>query len=200
MTLSTPPQLWFSTGMKAVDHAVEQLCNPMRSPYADALAEAGLKGLVQALLATKKQSGDLDARLECQIGMWLAMAGASAGRGLGASHAIGHIGVPHGLTSYVALPAVLRWNEGVASDRQKLVAALLGNPELSASDAVRALAHALDLPTDLAAVGIGPGQFRAIAEHTLHDRGVRSNPRPIKGADDIMEILELARCQRGGRS
>ena len=81
----------------------------------------------------------------------------------------------------------------MASDRQRLVAVLLGNPELSASDAVRALAHALGLPTDLAAVGIGPDQFRAIAEHTLHDRGVRSNPRPIKGADDVVEILELAR-------
>ena len=205
MTLSTPSQLWFSTGMKAVDHAVEQLCNPVRSPYADALAEAGLKGLVQGLLATKERPSDLDARLECQIGMWLAMAGASAGRGLGASHAIGHtlggsFGVPHGLTSCVALPAVLRWNERVASDRQKLVAALLRNPEFSASDAVRTLAHALDLPTDLAAIGIRPGQFRAIAEHTLHDRGIRSNPRPIKGADDIMEILELARGTRGGRS
>ena len=149
-------------------------------------------------MATKAHPGDLDARLECQIGMWLAMAGASAGRGLGASHAIGHtlggsFGVPHGLTSCVALPAVLRWNEGVASDRQKLVAALMGNPELSASDAVKALAHALDLPTDLAAIGIDPSQFRAIAEHTLHDRGVRSNPRPIKGAGDILEILELAR-------
>ena len=198
MTFSTPPQLWFSTGMKAVDHAVEQLCNPVRSPYADALAEAGLKRLAQGLLATKAHPGDLDARLECQIGMWLAMAGASAGRGLGASHAIGHtlggsFGVPHGLTSCVALPAVLRWNEGVASDRQKLVAALMGNPELSASDAVKALAHAFDLPTDLAAIGIDPSQFRAIAEHTLHDRGVRSNPRPIKGAGDILEILELAR-------
>jgi maleylacetate reductase len=205
MTLSTPSQLWFSTGMKAVDHAVEQLCNPVRSPYADALAEAGVMGLVQGLLATKAHPGDLDARLECQIGMWLAMAGASAGRGLGASHAIGHtlggsFGVPHGLTSCVALPAVLRWNERVASDRQKLVAALLRNPEFSASDAVRTLAHALDLPTDLAAIGIGPGQFRAIAEYTMHDRGIRSNPRPIKGADDIMEILELARGTRGGRS
>jgi maleylacetate reductase len=145
MTLSTPPQLWFSTGMKAVDHAVEQLCNPVRSPYADALAEAGLKRLAQGLLATKRRPSDLDVRLECQIGMWLAMAGASAGRGLGASHAIGHtlggsFGVPHGLTSCVALPAVLHWNEGVASDRQKLVAALLGRPELSASDAVRTLA------------------------------------------------------------
>ena len=33
------------------DHAVEQLCNPDRSPYADALAEAGLKGLAHGLAA-----------------------------------------------------------------------------------------------------------------------------------------------------
>jgi maleylacetate reductase len=130
--------------------------------------------------------------------MWLAMSGASSGRGLGASHAIGHTlggtyGVPHGLTSCVALPAVLKWNEGVAMDRQALVAALMGHPELSASDAVKTLATTLGLPTTLAAVGIRPDQFQAIAEHTLHDRGVRSNPRPIKGAADIVEILELAR-------
>ncbi|HZC17238.1 MAG TPA: iron-containing alcohol dehydrogenase [Caulobacteraceae bacterium] len=197
-TLTTPPSLWFSTGMKAVDHAVEQLCNPLRSPYADALAEAGLKGLARGLPATRDAPGDLDARLDCQIGMWLAMAGASSGRGLGASHAIGHTlggtyGVPHGLTSAVALPAVLAWNEAAAPGRQALVAALMGRPELSASSAVKALAHGLGLPTDLAAVGIRPDQFRAIAEHTLHDRGVRSNPRPIAGADDIVAILELAR-------
>ena len=198
VTLATPPGLWFSTGMKAVDHAVEQLCNPLRSPYADALAEAGLKGLARGLPATKATPDDLDARLDCQIGMWLAMAGASSGRGLGASHAIGHTlggtyGVPHGLTSAVALPAVLAWNEQVAPERQALVAALMGRPELTASGAVKALAHGLGLPTSLAAVGIRPDQFRAIAEHTLHDRGVRSNPRPITGADDIVAILELAR-------
>jgi len=198
MTLSTPPKLWLSTGMKAVDHAVEQLCNPTRSPYADALAEAGLKGLARWLPASKAAPADLDARLGCQIGMWLAMAGASSGRGLGASHAIGHtlggsFGVPHGLTSCVTLPAVLRWNEGVATERQKLVAELLGRPHLSASEAVKSFAGGLDLPTDLAAVGIRPDQFRAIAEHTMHDRGVRSNPRPIRGPEDIVEILELAR-------
>lgn len=197
-TVSTPPRLWFSTGMKAVDHAVEQLCNPARSPFADALAEAGLKGLARGLLATCATPGDLDARLDCQIGMWLAMAGASSGRGLGASHAIGHtlggtFGVPHGLTSCVALPAVLRWNQAVGGDRQQLVAELLGQPGLSASEAVIFLAHSLGLPTDLAAVGIRPDQFQAIAEHTMHDRGVRSNPRPIRGPADIVEILELAK-------
>ena len=144
VTLSTPARLWFSTGMKAVDHAVEQLCNPIRSPYADALAQAGLEDLATAL--------------PC-----------------------------------VALPAVLRWNETAAPERQKLVARLLGRPELSAAEAVKALARSLDLPTDLKAIGIGEDQFLAIAEHTMGDRGVRSNPRPIKGPGDIVEILELAR-------
>jgi len=198
VTVSTPPKLWFSTGMKAVDHAVEQLCNLVRSPFADAMAEAGLRGLARGLLATNAAPDDLDARLDCQIGMWLAMAGASSGRGVGASHAIGHtlggtFGVPHGLTSCVALPAVLRWNEGVDGGRQQLVAELLGQPHLSASEAVIFLAHSLGLPTDLAAVGIHPDQFQAIAEHTMHDRGVRSNPRPIRGPEDIVEILELAK-------
>jgi maleylacetate reductase len=198
LTVATPARLWFSTGMKAVDHAVEQLCNPVRSPYADALAEAGLKALAKGLKAVRAAPADLDARLECQIGMWLAMSGAGSGRGLGASHAIGHTlggtyGVPHGITSGIALPAVLAWNKGVADDRQRLVAQLLGQPETSASEAVRGLARSLDLPTTLSAVGVGADQFRAIAEHTLHDRGVRSNPRPIKGAEDIVEILELAR-------
>ena len=198
MTLTTPPWLWASTGMKAVDHAVEQLCNPVRSPYADALAEAGLKTLAKALPASHARPADLDLRLDCQVGMWLAMSGAASGRGLGASHAIGHTlggtyGIPHGLTSAVALPAVLRWNQGVAADRQRLVAGLMDRPELSASEAVKGLARSLGLPVDLAAVGIRPDQFHAIAEHTMHDRGIRSNPRRINGAADIVEILELAR-------
>jgi alcohol dehydrogenase class IV len=48
------------------------------------------------------------------------------------------------------------------------------------------------LPSDLKSVGIGRDQFQAIAEHTLHDAGVRTSPRPIAGAADIVEILEIA--------
>lgn len=198
MTLQTPRDLWFSTGMKAVDHAVEQLCNPVRTPYADALAEDGLRRLTRGLAATKASPGDLDARLECQFGMWLAMSGAGAGRGLGASHAIGHTlggayGVPHGITSCVMLWAVLKWNEGAADERQARVVELMGKTGVSASQAVRALARDLGLPTDLASVGVGPDKFQAIAEHTMHDNGVRSNPRPIEGPQDLVEILEIAR-------
>jgi maleylacetate reductase len=198
VTLETPPELWLSTGLKAVDHAVEQLCNPERAPFADALAREGLVRLGRGLRATKKDPRDLEARLECQFGMWLAISGASSGRGMGASHAIGHtlggsFGVPHGITSCVMLPAVLRWNESVDGDRQRLVRDLLGSNDGSASDAVTDLCLTLGLPTRLAQIGIRPDQFRAIAEHAMHDRGVRSNPRPIRDPADIVEILELAR-------
>jgi maleylacetate reductase len=198
MTLATPPMLWFSTGLKAVDHAVEQLCNPQRAPYADALAEDGLRRLAHGLKATKADPADLDARLDCQFGMWLAMSGVGSGRGMGPSHAIGHTlggtyGVPHGITSGIALPAVLKWSEGAAPDRQALVSELMDAKGLSAAEAVKRLAAGLGLPTDLASIGIGPDSFQAIADHTMHDAGVRTGARPIAGPQDILEILEIAR-------
>jgi len=198
LSLQTPARLWFSTGLKAVDHAVEQLCNPNRAPFADALATDGLRRLAIGLRASNADPADLDARLECQFGMWLAMAGASAGSGIGASHAIGHTlggshGVPHGITSCVILPAVLAWNAASNPDRQAVVSGLLGAPHLSAAEAVAALVRDLGLPGDLASIGIGPDRFWAIAEHTMGDAGIRANPRPIRGPEDIVAILELAR-------
>ena len=100
--------------------------------------------------------------------------------------------MPHGITSCVMLPAVLAWNASVNAERQALVAALMGRPGASAAEAVRDLAQSLGLPTRLSEVGIGPAQFEAIGEATMHDRGVRSNPRPISGPADIVEILKLA--------
>ena len=197
VTLATPAELWFSTGLKAIDHAVEQLCNPQRAPYADALAEDALRRLTRGLSATKADPAALDAREECQFGMWLAMSGVGSGRGMGPSHAIGHTlggtyGIPHGITSCIALPAVLKWSEGYADGRLALVSELMGAPGLPASEAVKRLVASLGLPTDLKSVGIGRESFQAIAEHTLHDAGIRTGARPITGPEDIVSILELA--------
>jgi maleylacetate reductase len=196
LTLATPPLLWYSTGMKAVDHAVEQLCHPQPAPYADALAAEGLRRLSRGLRASKAAPTDLDARLECQFGMWLAISGIGSGRGMGASHALGHTlggsyGVPHGLTSCVTLPAVLTWNAAADTGRQRLIAELLGGAG-SAAEAVTALVQELGLPTSLAMIGISPDQFDTIAQHTMHDRGIGSNPRAIRAPSDLIEILRLA--------
>jgi maleylacetate reductase len=195
MTLATPPQLWASTGMKAVDHAVEQLCHPVRAPYADALAVDGLKRLAAGLVATQAEPENLAARLECQFGMWLAISGVGSGRGMGPSHAIGHTlggsyGVPHGITSCVILPAVLEWTASAAGPQQAVISEALGGA--AAAEAVRGLVQGLGLPSDLKSVGVLPKDFQAIAEHTMHDGGVRNSPRPIAGPAEIVEILELA--------
>lgn len=196
-TLSTPMKLWFSTGIKAVDHAVEQLCNPERAPMSDVLATEGLKLLAKGLRRTKRDPSGLEWRALCQQGMWLAISGAASGRGMGASHAIGHTlggsyGVPHGITSCITLHAVLAWNAKADPVQQQLVARAIARRRLPASLGIRDLVKTLGLPTQLAEVGIGRSHFQAIAEHTMHDRGVRSNPRAIRSAEDIVEILELA--------
>ena len=115
---------------------------------------------------------------------------------MGASHAIGHTlggsyGVPHGITSCITLHATLQWNRGYSVDRQTLVSRLMGKRALPAADVVRDLVKALGLPWRLSELLIGASHFRAIAEHTMHDRAIRTNPRPIRSADDIVEILEL---------
>jgi maleylacetate reductase len=197
LTIATPAKLWFSTGLKAVDHAVEQLCNLQRAPMGDAVAAEGLRLLAEGLPACKEEPSILVARAMCQHGMWLAISGSASGRGMGASHAIGHTlggsyGVPHGITSCITLHAVLEWNKNYGADRQALVAKAMGRRTLPASVVVRDLVIKLGLPWRLSEVLIGASHFRDIAEHTMHDRGIRTNPRPIRNAEDIIEILELA--------
>ena len=50
----------------------------------------------------------------------------------------------------------------------------------------------LGMPRTLAEVGVEQTQFRQIAEYTLLDIWGRTNPRPVRTADDVMQILNLA--------
>lgn len=196
-TLKTPMELLLSTGMKAVDHAVERLSMLETNPYSDATAAEALKLLTGALPAIKRDAQALEPRLYGQLGMWLSITGAASGVGTAASHAIGHTlggsyGIPHGITSCLTLPAVLRWNLPVNAERQARVSAAMGAPGRPAADLVAELVAALGLPGRLRDVGIRQEDLRPIAEHTMHDPPVRANPRPIGAPEDILEILELA--------
>jgi maleylacetate reductase len=91
ITVHTPQWLFLSTGIRAVDHCVEGLCSREAHPYADAQALKGLSMLAQALPRVKADAGDIDARMDCQIGTWLSMGPLSAGIPMGASHGIGYV-------------------------------------------------------------------------------------------------------------
>jgi alcohol dehydrogenase class IV len=146
----------------------------------------------------KTDPADLEARLDCQIGTWLSMGPLACGVPMGASHGIGYVlgaafDIPHGHTSCIMLPAVMRWNKAANAERQILVAAAMDHPGDDAADVLDAFIAGLGMPRSLRAVGIDPASFDRIAEAAMHTPWVPRNPRPIAGPMQLREILELAR-------
>ena len=197
ITVHTPQWLWLSTGIRAVDHCVEGLCSGEAHPYADAQALKGLSMLARALPLVKANPGDLDARMECQIGTWLSMGPLSAGVPMGASHGIGYVlgavyGVPHGYTSCVMLPSVMRWNKPDNAERQALVSAAMGHPGEDAAEVLDWFIRDLGMPRSLHEVKIGPEHFDRISEAAMATPWIPRNPRKIETQAQVREILVLA--------
>ncbi len=197
VTVHTPEWLWLSTGIRAVDHAVETYCSLDANAYTDGAALQALRLLSGGLARVKADPSDLDARLQCLMGAWISMTGVVTGTRLGASHAIGHIlggtaNVPHGHTSCVMLPYVMDYNAAINSNRQADIAGALGQPNVSAGDALDKLISGLGMPRTLRDVGITEDQLPLLAENCMLDTWTFSNPRKIRSPEQVMEILRAA--------
>ncbi|GEP54184.1 iron-containing alcohol dehydrogenase [Reyranella soli] len=195
IAVHTPEWLWLSTGIRAVDHAVETYCSIDGNAYTDSTALQALRLLGRGLPAVKRDPSDLAARLDCQIGAWISMTGIVTGTRMGASHAIGHVlggsaGVPHGYTSCVMLPAVLAFNAEVNGDRQAEISAALGAAGQPAAEVLDRFIGGLGLPRRLRDVGVNRDDLQRIATNCMKDDWTFSNPRPIQGAQEIVPILE----------
>jgi alcohol dehydrogenase class IV len=205
MTVDTPAWLWASTGMRAVDHAVERLYSPKHNPLSDTLCQQALRYLFHHLPRGTHDPQDLDARLHCQLGAWMSIIGFATVR-TGISHAIGHqLGghchVPHGQTSCIMLPHAMEFNLPVAADRLALVAEAAGLESYKVTteqaaragiDAVRRFIGELGCPRRLRDVGVHERDFPVLAEAVLEEVPMMENPRPISGVADIIELLERA--------
>src|SRR5260370_38858639 len=71
-TLHTPMALWLSSGIMAIDHALEVLCGSPPHLVGDAMKLAALLALFTNLPRTLQTPDDLETRLRCQIAAWLA--------------------------------------------------------------------------------------------------------------------------------
>jgi maleylacetate reductase len=197
ITLHTPEWLFLSTGIRAVDHCVEGICSREAHPYADAQALKGLAMLASGLPRVKQDPRDLEARMDCQIGTWLSTGPLTSGVPMGASHGIGYVlgaayGVPHGYTSCVMLPSVMRWNRSANAERQALVAQAMGAPGKDAAELLDRFIRDLGMPRSLHEVKVAPESFDAIAKAAMATPWVPRNPRRIDGPAEVREILELA--------
>ena len=197
VTRHTPMWLLLSTGIRAVDHCVEGVCSNESTEYSNASSLHGLSLLARGLPRVKADPSDMAARLDCQTGSWLSMAGIAAGVPMGASHGIGYVlgavfDVPHGHTSCIMLPSVMRWNKPANADRQALIATAMGHPGKDAGEVLDQFIRGLDMPRSLSDVKIGREHFDRIANQAMGTPWVPRNPRPIPGPAQVREILELA--------
>jgi maleylacetate reductase len=191
----TPLSLWLSTGLRAIDHAVETLLADSLNPFAETLCREGIARMLPALEAAACGPDDSVAeRGAAQTAAWFCAAGLMSGVPMGASHAVGHVigslfDVPHGLTSCVMLPAVIAFNGVHVPERLARLRDVIGDDP--ASELRRRIA-ALGLPTNLGEIGIGPDKIAAIVAGLADEPWLSSNPRPIRARADIETLLGLA--------
>ena len=166
LTLATPIELWLSTGIRALDHAVEGFLAAGEHPFNDVMALEGIRRLFDSLPRAKVTPNDLDVRTDNQLAAWFSftLPGASAaglshtmGKQIGARH-----GIPHGVTSCLLLPHVMRYLAKKMPDRMAVLSGVMGG---DAPDCVQDLIASLGLPQHIAAYGIGePELHRAAGE------------------------------------
>ncbi|CCM05008.1 uncharacterized protein FIBRA_07207 [Fibroporia radiculosa] len=126
LTLSTPDRLWLSTGMRAVDHAVENLYRPLVPPPIKHLCYAALVDLFKYLPQSKANPKAIDIRQKLQVASWMSLWPMKQEKysALGLSHALGHklgaaYSIPHGITSCLTLAPTVALKAEVASQEDK---------------------------------------------------------------------------------
>lgn len=150
------------------------------------------------------------------------MQACKGGAPLGASHGIGHqlgpLGVGHGETSCILLPAVCAFNARHAADAESeayakdipikqqrvrdvlwtepTVAATLTSRGLSRDEAdlsacLDVIISELGMPRSLGAMGVGKDKFDNLALSSLKDRWCTTNAVPLKEKTQVLEILEM---------
>ncbi|RVX74749.1 hypothetical protein B0A52_01026 [Exophiala mesophila] len=204
---TTPSRMFLGSGVRAFDHCVEALCSLQSNEEADAAAREGLRLLIPSLLRCKMDPTDLEATTQAQLGSADAIKPSLYGVKMGGSHAIGHqlgpLGVAHGETSCIMLPAVCKFNASRKANlerQQAVVQELLQFAEVKAivppetkdlASILDAFVRALGLPRTLKEVGVGRDQLETLAENTLTDAWAVTNPVPLVHKDDVLEILEM---------
>ncbi len=202
-TLATPDELWLGSGFKALDHAMEAVWSLTPHPYVDALALEAIRVLFHHL-PLSVSGPSLQHRGACQQAAWMSIAGVG-GAGMRLSHFLGHqIGaamhIPHGITSCVLLPGVMRYLAPKTLNAQVRIARAMGLDTSSGSDAEIAAAAAdrleqtirgLGLPTRIAEAG---GQRQAL-EAAIQASGaaavkLRLTEDLPRGEESVRQLLE----------
>ncbi|KAJ4992019.1 iron-containing alcohol dehydrogenase [Stagonosporopsis vannaccii] len=184
--IHTPMNLWLSTGMRALDHAVELMYHPLASEIpTKRLCLEAIKDLFTFLPHSKANPADAETRTKLFLASYASLFPFLFSGGVGLSHSIGHaIGatyaIPHGITSCLSLAPVVQL-KAKNPEEAKQIARIIpyiskqttGNDSKDAesvADAIADLVEKLGLKTTLTAYNVpnGEEEVNAIASRALH--------------------------------
>lgn len=181
--LETPPKLWMSTGLRAMDHAIELMYHPTSTEMpCRKLALTAAGDLYTYLPKYKENPKDEDTITRLQLASYgsLGFIGLNIKGGLGLSHTLGYAlgspySIPHGITSCLTLGHVVKLKaESSADDAEQIarVAPLFGlnksgdnkKDAVAVGDAILSLVERLGLKTTLTQEKVGKDQIPVITK------------------------------------
>ncbi|EJD52735.1 alcohol dehydrogenase IV [Auricularia subglabra TFB-10046 SS5] len=185
LTLPTPERLWLSTGVRALDHAVETLYRPMVPLPLKAMCYSAIEDLFTYLPQSKADPQDVAVRQKLQLASWMSLWPLKLEKyaPLGLSHALGHklgarYSIGHGFTSCLTLAPTVHLQVTIAEQEDK-----------------ERLAKALRF-IGVASTGSVEGDVHALADaiaKLVADLGLKTNLTECKvPREDAARIAELA--------
>lgn len=209
----TPTELWLSSGIRALDHAVESLYHPYASEMPWKALSLWAIGIIFSDLPKCKdqvgvESGEHDdalTRLFLAAYASSGLKGSNFAGGMGLSHALGHAlgspyNIPHGITSCLTLHRVVLLKaeqDAIACSQIARILPVLGRQ--SSGDTRRdgiAVATCIENLVDelgvdhrsLAARGVGNDQISIICQRST--RGLKDH-RMLQGVESLVRDLFL---------
>ena len=197
----TPHKLWLSTGIRALDHAVEILYHPYATEVpARSLVLSSIEQLFTNLPKYKADPKDEDIITRLQLASFASLypIGTNAKGGLGLSHGMGYAlgspyGIPHGITSCITLAGVVRLKAQNSEDAAQIARALpfIGQSRsgddkkdaIKMGDAIERLVKDLGLETRLSEYNVGKDQVPVVAKAST-----RTDSGPL--FDSVSKIVE----------
>ena len=201
LLVTMPDWLNAATGLDALTHGIEAYVSLAHGPLTDTHAlhaVALVRGNLPVTMIRPYDEEPRAAMAQAALEAGLAFTNAI----LGATHAMSHqvggmLDLPHGVINGVLLPHVIRFNGADDPTRFVPIAQALGLParrDMPGDEAVdmvatevRKLADEVGVPTGLAALGVRDQDVPRLAQLTLGDACLTTNPRTASQAQ--IELL-----------
>ncbi len=200
---TAPGRLLAASGMNSLAHCVEAVYSTETQPLTEAYCLTGIGLIARYLPRAVADSSDLEALSQVQVAACLSGMGVySAWTGI--HHAIVHViggryKAPHAEIHALMLPYGMRWNLDVVQRHYLRMAREIGieaanEKELAAAvpEYVYAMNQKMGLPLKLRDLGVPRDGLQQLSVDTLSDYSIHTNPKPVRNAAQVLEVLEAA--------